>query len=101
MSNKHSDRASGSCCGADSTHPRGHADDHSSHGHHAHKQRGAKPSPAAKYFCPMCPGVESDKPGDCSKCGMALERNPAWVPPPAGQAIYTFPMHPDVEQDPP
>ncbi len=34
----------------------------------------------AKYFCPMCPGVESDKPGDCPKCGMALERNPSWKP---------------------
>ena len=33
----------------------------------------AKPSSAAKYFCPMCPGVESDQPGDCPKCGMALE----------------------------
>ena len=32
---------------------------------------------SAKYFCPMCDGVESDKPGDCPKCGMALERNPA------------------------
>ena len=27
----------------------------------------------------MCPGVESDVPGDCPKCGMALERNPAWA----------------------
>ena len=27
----------------------------------------------------MCPGVESDEPGDCPKCGMALERNPSWV----------------------
>ena len=36
------------------------------------------PSAAAKYFCPMCAGVESDKPGDCPKCGMALERNPLW-----------------------
>ena len=27
----------------------------------------------------MCPGVESEKPGDCPKCGMALERNPAAV----------------------
>jgi len=35
-----------------------------------------KPSAGAKYFCPMCPGVESDKPGDCPVCGMALERNP-------------------------
>ncbi|HZJ17199.1 MAG TPA: heavy metal translocating P-type ATPase [Chthoniobacteraceae bacterium] len=32
-----------------------------------------QPSPAARYFCPMCPGVESDRPGDCPKCGMALE----------------------------
>ena len=34
------------------------------------------PTSGAKYFCPMCPGVESDKPGDCPICGMALERNP-------------------------
>jgi Cu+-exporting ATPase len=26
----------------------------------------------AQYFCPMCEGVESDRPGDCPKCGMAL-----------------------------
>ena len=26
----------------------------------------------------MCPGVESDRPGTCPKCGMALERNPAF-----------------------
>ncbi len=25
------------------------------------------------YFCPMCEGVESEKPGTCPKCGMALE----------------------------
>ncbi len=31
------------------------------------------PSASAKYFCPMCPGVESDQPGECPKCGMALE----------------------------
>lgn len=39
-------------------------------------EQDVKPSPGAKYFCPMCPGVESEKPGDCPKCGMALERNP-------------------------
>jgi len=59
-----------------------------------------KPSAAAKYYCPMCPGVESDQPGDCSKCGMALERNPLWVAP-AGKTIYTCPMHPEIEQDHP
>ena len=53
----------------------------------------------AKYFCPMCAGVESDKPGDCPKCGMALERNPAWKPP--QQTVYTCPMHPEIEQDRP
>ena len=41
--------------------------------------KAVQPTAAAKYFCPMCPGVESEAPGDCPKCGMALERNPAWV----------------------
>ena len=31
-----------------------------------------------RYFCPMCGGVESDTPGSCPKCGMALERNPVF-----------------------
>ena len=58
-----------------------------------------KPSNAAKYFCPMCPGVESEAPRDCPQCGMALERNHAWAP--AEKTIYTCPMHPEVEQDHP
>jgi len=71
------------------------------HSHHQHTGQAVKPSSTAKYFCPMCPGVESDKPGDCPKCGMALERNPAWKSPAAGKAIYTCPMHPEVQQDHP
>ncbi len=47
----------------------------------------------------MCDGVVSDVPGDCPKCGMALERNPAWRP--AARAVYTCPMHPEIEQDHP
>lgn len=47
----------------------------------------------------MCPGVESDKPGSCPKCGMALERNPAWKP--QTRTIYTCPMHPEVRQEHP
>ncbi len=58
-----------------------------------------KPSLNAKFFCPMCPGVESEKPGDCPKCGMALERNPTWKA--AAVTIYTCPMHPEIEQDHP
>jgi Cu+-exporting ATPase len=47
----------------------------------------------------MCAGVESDKPGDCPKCGMALERNPAFAA--ASRPLYTCPMHPEVRQDHP
>ena len=67
-------------------------------GGHQH-EADVKPSSGAKYFCPMCPGVESDKPGDCPKCGMALERNPMWKP--QAKTIYTCPMHPEIEQDHP
>jgi Cu+-exporting ATPase len=55
------------------------------------------PAADAKFFCPMCPGMESDKPGECAKCGMALERNPTF----AGKTIYTCPMHPEIRQDSP
>ena len=28
--------------------------------------------PQSKYHCPMCAGVQSDKPGNCPNCGMKL-----------------------------
>lgn len=59
----------------------------------------ARPVSHAKYICPMCAGVESDRPGACPKCGMALERNPAWRG--EGKTIYTCPMHPEIKQDHP
>jgi len=68
---------------------------------HSHHHGDVQPAKDAKYFCPMDEGVVSDKPGDCPKCGMALERNPAWVAPAAGPTIYTCPMHPQIEQDHP
>jgi Cu+-exporting ATPase len=74
--------------------------DHSCCQHHVPTaQKAVQPSVGAKYFCPMCPGIESDKPGDCPKCGMALERNPAWKA--AAKTMYTCPMHPEVQQDHP
>ncbi len=79
-----------SCCG-------GNDGSNLDHGHH--HDPSIVPSSAAKYFCPMCPGVESDRPGDCPKCGMALERNPAWQAP--KKTLYTCPMHPEIEQDHP
>lgn len=58
-------------------------------------------SDAAKFVCPMCSGVQSSKPGACPKCGMALERNPAWLKPKANKTTYACPMHPEVQQDHP
>jgi len=76
------------------------SDAHHPHEHH-HGHGDHPPDKTAKYYCPMCEGVVSDKPGDCPKCGMALERNHAWVAPAAGKTIYTCPMHPQIEQDHP
>ena len=59
----------------------------------------ASVEPAKEWFCPMCSGVESDRPGACPKCGMALERNPAYVK--TVGTVYTCPMHPEVRQDHP
>jgi Cu+-exporting ATPase len=54
---------------------------------------------SARYFCPMCEGVESDKPGTCPKCSMALEpTHPSVV---THKVIYTCPMHPEIERDGP
>ena len=53
--------------------------------------------PGAKYICPMCPGIESDGPDICSKCGMALE--PETFVPPETHTDYICPMHPDVVEN--
>jgi Cu+-exporting ATPase len=47
----------------------------------------------------MCEGVESVVPGECPRCGMALEQ--AEPPPPQTRTVYTCPMHPEVERDTP
>lgn len=47
--------------------------------------------------CPMHPQVCQASPGNCPRCGTALE--PATVP--ASTAQYTCPMHPEVMQDKP
>ena len=76
---------------------------HPGHAHHHHGPGGHRPGdapPDARYYCPMCPGVYSNTPGDCPKCGMALEKIPS-ASEPAKKIIYTCPMHPEVEQDHP
>jgi len=56
----------------------------------------AEAIPGAKYICPMCPGIESDGPGICSKCGMALE--PEVFSPPASITVYSCQQHPEISQ---
>ena len=69
-----------SCCGKSGAETRTEHQGRSEARHH-HDQThhespvAVHPAQGTKYFCPMCPGVESDVPGDCPKCGMALEKN--------------------------
>ncbi|MCB1086305.1 MAG: copper-translocating P-type ATPase, partial [Verrucomicrobiae bacterium] len=71
--------------------------DHADHDHRPIQTPGHATS--GKYTCPMHPEVISDQPGDCPKCGMALE--PVSPIPSPGKTIYTCPMHPEIEQDHP
>jgi Cu+-exporting ATPase len=52
-----------------------------------------------EYVCPMCAGVASEQPGECPKCGMALERKQPERP--RTSTVYTCPMHPEIEQEEP
>jgi len=63
-----------------------------------HEAESSRQRKAGAYTCPMHPEVRQDKPGDCPKCGMALEKS---GPPERSKTIYTCPMHPEVQQDEP
>lgn len=54
----------------------------------------------ANYTCPMHPEVEQIGPGDCPKCGMALEAKTISVVT-SSKVKYTCPMHPEVIRDEP
>ena len=78
----------------------GHGHDGHQHGSHGCAHAAATDVRTKLYYCPMCPGVESDKPGGCPKCGMSLELNRTHKKP-MGTTIYTCPMHPQIERDHP
>ncbi|MCR9163441.1 MAG: heavy metal translocating P-type ATPase [bacterium] len=60
----------------------------------------ADEAPAGTVFtCPMHPEVEQIGPGDCPKCGMALEAK--GVPVLATKTEWTCPMHPEIVRDEP
>lgn len=58
-----------------------------------------KVAASGKYTCPMHPEVQSDKPGSCPKCGMALE--PVDLSATTERVEYTCPMHPQIVRDRP
>lgn len=68
------------------------------HGEHkADAGHRASAPAAAQYTCPMHPEVISNEPGECPKCGMALE--PVAPAGPKTRTEYTCPMHPEIVQD--
>ncbi len=81
-----------------------HHDEHGGHHEHSHGGGGtatavAEKSSAAMYTCPMHPEEKKQGPGDCTRCGMALE--PVTAAAPSQKTEYTCPMHPEVVQDRP
>ena len=73
---------------------------------YARSSLNASPSPAhmktaleGEYTCPMHPEIKQAGPGDCPKCGMALERSTAHAA--AKHTEYTCPMHPQIVRDAP
>ncbi len=61
--------------------------------------KAAAKAPSNEYTCPMDPEVRQQGPGDCFKCGMALEPVVAAVA--ATKTEYTCPMHPEIVRDAP
>jgi Cu+-exporting ATPase len=53
----------------------------------------------SEYTCPMHPEVRHEGPGNCPKCGMALE--PVAASEPATKTEYTCPMHPQIVRSEP
>ncbi len=51
-----------------------------------------------KYTCPMHPEITEQKPGDCPKCGMSLEKETISLD---LQGKYICPMHPEIVRDEP
>lgn len=69
------------------------------HNHDSHHQVKKDDNDAGFYTCPMHPDVQQSVPGNCPKCGMALEFS--GVSKPNIKTEYTCPMHPEIVQDHP
>ncbi|MGR9116075.1 MAG: heavy metal translocating P-type ATPase [Gammaproteobacteria bacterium] len=83
-----------------------HLQEKQSHGSHAthpkrshQKQNGIIKSSNHMYSCPMHPKIRQPEPGDCPKCGMALE--PVNTPAAKTATEYICPMHPEIVRNMP
>ncbi len=65
----------------------------------SHKTHSEQQDESVIYTCPMDPEIKQQGPGNCPKCGMALE--PMGVPVAATKTQYTCPMHPEIVSDEP
>lgn len=73
--------------------------EHSCCNHKASDEPNKQHAQDLDYTCPMHPEVIKKGPGDCPKCGMALEpANPILS---SEKVEYTCPMHPEIVQDEP
>jgi len=57
------------------------------------------PNPNHEHTCPMHPEVSQPGPGDCPRCGMALE--PVQPGLPESRVEWTCPMHPEIVRNEP
>lgn len=73
-------------------HPEKYLDQQNLEGQEANRE-------SSLYTCPMHPEIQQQEPGNCPKCGMALESMSA--PATSAKTEYTCPMHPEVVQDHP
>ncbi|HUW38286.1 MAG TPA: heavy metal translocating P-type ATPase [Rhodocyclaceae bacterium] len=67
------------------------------HPHHQQPSSSAMVPAAPMYTCPMHPEIRQPGPGNCPKCGMALEPEV----PVAAAVEYTCPMHPEIVRNAP
>ncbi len=67
---------------------------------HPHDSSSTAGTPSDRtYTCPMHPEIAQAGPGNCPKCGMALEPKSPVIQP--AKTEYTCPMHPEIVQDSP
>ncbi|MGR8941364.1 MAG: copper-transporting P-type ATPase [Gammaproteobacteria bacterium] len=63
-----------------------------------HKTSSARARRNVLYTCPMHPEIRRNEPGNCPKCGMALEETAAAS---ETRTEYVCPMHPEIIRDAP